>query len=111
MTMHWVRATAPDGRPQYVNLASATSMMPSNDGTVIFLGGICALKDAKGADRFQFALTSTRETPDQLFALPRILVNEAPAIPLDPPADIVPPKPPKPAKKAKALRKKRNVRL
>jgi hypothetical protein len=81
--MHWVKATAPDGRPQYVNLASATSMMPVGDGTMIFLGGIAAVKDASGADRFQFALTSTRETPDELFALPRIAVNMVQAIAAD----------------------------
>lgn len=70
MGMHWVKATTPDGRPTYINLAAVQNIMDRTDapGSILFLGGISIKADGGTA----YATTATKETPLELIALPEI---------------------------------------
>lgn len=81
--MHWVCATTPDGRPVHVNLGAVQTMLRLETVTAIFLGGMTmvTVADANGAETQQpmWARTDVRETPDQLFGLPKIVMGIPPA--------------------------------
>jgi len=69
--MHWIKTTAPDGRTQYVNLnAVATMMRAEGDAwTALVLAG--AVASGEGG-RVAYGSTGTRETPEELLALPPV---------------------------------------
>ena len=74
--MHWVKATTPDGRVQYVNLAAIPTILPAPEGAVVFLGGVGAKVDGTAL----YATTTTKETPEQLLALPVVTAPVAAAV-------------------------------
>lgn len=80
--MHWVKATAPDGRPCYINLSAVHSMMRHDKVTLCFLGGVTVLNqtDPESGETRQVvhhANTQVLETPAQLLNLPIIEPGKA----------------------------------
>jgi hypothetical protein len=76
--MHWIKATAPDGSPAFINLAAILSMKRVDEKgiTMLFIGGVTSMKSRgeDGSDREHLfhANTQVKETPEALFALPKI---------------------------------------
>ena len=74
--MHWVMATTPDGKKTPINLAAIPSMDRGklDDGkgvTILFLGGMCI---SVGGE-ISYARTLVLESPEELFALPKVQVG------------------------------------
>ena len=83
--MHWVKATAPDGRPVYINMSAVQSMMRHDAITLCFLGGVCQITKEEDGKQFTYhANTQVLETPDELLNLPRIEHGEAKPEPAKP---------------------------
>jgi hypothetical protein len=74
--MQWVKATAPNGRENWINLDLVPNILESDDGgSIIFMGAITTIDvksvDGKSAQRPQYLTTATKESPTQLLSLPR----------------------------------------
>ena len=83
--MHWIKATAPDGRPCYLNMAAVMSMMRHDAVTLCFLGGVCQVTREDGSLVTYHSNTQVLETPAELLnmlALERGRVPEDVAKPL-----------------------------
>jgi hypothetical protein len=75
--MHWIKATAPDGKASYLNLDAIPHMLEGTvDGqpaTIVFFGGVGAKIDGSPL----YATTAVMETIAELLALPRITASLA----------------------------------
>jgi hypothetical protein len=73
--MHWVKATAPDGTPAYINLDAVpvmqSGMLEDRPVTVLFLGGVAAKIDGS----LVYAKTLVVESIPEIFLLPRIMAS------------------------------------
>lgn len=89
MKQQWVKATTPDGRPAWVNIAAVPTMMRANDdlSTIIFLGGVTAMversPDGGNKQGIRYATTMVQESPEQLIAMARS-GQPLPAAPMPP---------------------------
>lgn len=82
--MHWIKATTPDGREQYLNLANVFSMLSDGKSTMIFVGPLAV--DSTGAMRY--STTATKETPEELLAMAPVVPGTASSKP-DRPTSVV----------------------
>lgn len=64
--MHWIKATAPNGRPNYINMAAVANILPGDDGgSIVFMAAIAATPDGK----IRYLTTATTESPEELLAM------------------------------------------
>ena len=64
--MHWIKATAPNGRPNYINMAAVANILPGEDGgSIVFMAAIAATPDGK----IRYLTTATTESPEELLAM------------------------------------------
>ena len=82
--MHWIKATAPDGRPCYLNMSAVMSMMRHDTVTICFLGGVCQIPKEDGTHVTYHANTQVLETPAELLNLPVIAHGRAQPEPTKP---------------------------
>lgn len=101
--MHWVKATAPDGRPCYLNMSAIMSMIRVDSLTICYIGGLCQVAREDGSTTIVHANSQVIETPAELLNLPAIEPGNAEA-------DSVWPPPPAPSLATAPPTKRRKVR-
>ena len=64
--MHWIKATAPNGRENYINMSAVANILPGEDGgSIVFMSAIAATVDGK----IRYLTTATTESPEELLAM------------------------------------------
>ena len=82
--MHWVKATAPNGRENWINLAVVANIMSSDDGgSIVFMQALTSItatdNSGKPVSRPQYLTSATKESPAELLSMPKFEVAQAKA--------------------------------
>lgn len=64
--MHWVRTTAPNGRENWINLASAINILESDEGgSIVFFPSIAGGESGQT----RYLTTAAKEHPEELLSI------------------------------------------
>lgn len=79
--MHWIKATAPNGKDNWINLDRVANILPGDDGgSILFLDALAVAPDGKT----RYLTTAATEAPEDLLSMMPFDPSAAPKKPVAP---------------------------